>query len=80
MTLEDLYGTWNVNTEKNVGHDSNRLSGCKNNSHTHGLRSEITDHRKLMGNGEKKSKIQNISVYNLQIPHNAEKNSTAMKG
>ncbi len=58
MTLGDLYGTWNVNTEKNVGHDSNRLSGCKNNSHTHGLRSKITDHRKLMGNGEKNQKYR----------------------
>ncbi len=51
--LGDFYGIWNVNTHKNWGLDSSRLSGRKKNSHTCALRSKMTDHRKLMGNRHK---------------------------
>ncbi len=51
--LGDFYGIWNVNTHKNWGLDSSRLSGRKKNSHTCALRSKMTDHRKLMGNRRK---------------------------
>ncbi len=44
--LCDFYGTWYVNAQKQLGHDSKKLSGCKKNSYTHGFRSKMTDHRK----------------------------------
>ncbi len=29
LKLGDFYGSWNVNTEKKSGHDSNKISGRK---------------------------------------------------
>ncbi len=52
----------------------------KKNSHTHGLWSKMTEHRKRIGNGKKIENIENLRVYNLQIPHDPEKNCIAMKG
>ncbi len=63
MKLGDFFGTWYVNTQKKI--DSKKLSARK----------KMTDHRKWIGNGKKIENIEIFCVYNLQIPHDAEKNA-----